>query len=335
MQKKWIALLCALMLLGAGTLAAHALDVPHKLKVTVTFNAMREFVTAVGGDKVEIITIVPDGMEPHGFEPKARDIAALSSAHILVYSGLGMEAWVDDVTKAANNPDLIVVDASQGADILYLEDAHGAEHGGEADHQGEEQAKEDNHSEEANRPGQDGPAETDSHNHGGIDPHLWLSLKGAAVQAGNIRDALVSADPANKDSYEQNYAAFAAQLDDLFTEYEAKFQTTTRKSFVTGHAAFGYLCRDFGLHQNSVEDVFAEGQPTAQQLAKLVAYSRDNNVTTIFSESMVSPQVSQTLANEIGAKVETIYTIASNENDLSYLERMRFNLETIYASLTD
>ena len=93
------------------------------------------------------------------------------------------------------------------------------------------------------------------------------------------------------------------------------------------------MCRDFGLTQNSVEDVFAEGEPSAQQLTELVKYCKSNSVTTVFSEEMVSPEVSETLAGEVGAKVETIYTVESAEDGKTYLERMEENLSKIYDSL--
>lgn len=268
-----------------------------KIKVSVTFNAMKEFVTAVGKDKVEVSTIIPDGTEPHDFEPKAQDLALLSTANILVYSGLGMEAWVDDAVKAANNTELITVEASKGIDAIENKD--------------QEEIEE----------------------HGQYDPHIWLSLKGAKIQVQNIKNALIQADPSNKDYYEANSKEFVSQLDNLFNEYNDKFQSVEKKSFVTGHAAFGYLCRDFGLEQNSVEDTFAEGEPSAQQLTELVDYCKKNNVNTIFAEEMASPDVSETLANEVGAKVETIYTIESNEDDLTYLDRMKSNLTKIYDSL--
>ena len=104
---------------------------------------------------------------------------------------------------------------------------------------------------------------------------------------------------------------------------------------MTGHAAFAYLCRDFGLQQKSVEDIFATGEPSPQQLAALVEFARAKNVKTIFAEKMVSPAVSQTLAAEIGAKVVAIYTMESAEEGKSYLERMHDNLEEIYQSLMD
>ena len=94
-----------------------------KIKVSVTFNAMKEFAEAVGKDKVEVSTIIPDGTEPHDFEPKAQDLAALSSADIFVYNGLGMETWVEDAVSAAKNDKLIVVEASKGAEPITNTDA--------------------------------------------------------------------------------------------------------------------------------------------------------------------------------------------------------------------
>ena len=262
----------------------------EKIPVSVTFNAMKEFVEAVGKDRVEVATIIPDGTEPHDFEPKAQDLAALSN-------GFGMEAWVDDAIKSANNSSLITVEASKGAEPIQNTE--------------EEEIEE----------------------HGQYDPHLWLSLKGAELEVKNIKEALVSADPSNKEFYETNCNDYVAQLEKLYTEYQGKFQSVKKKSFVTGHAAFGYLCRDFGLEQNSVEDVFAEGEPSAQQMTELLKYCKENQVTTIFAEEMASPEVSKTLADEVGAKVETIYTIEGGEDDKSYLERMEDNLSKIYNSL--
>lgn len=303
MLKRWAAMLLCLITVVSFSACGSNNDNKadnngeSKIKVSVTFDAMKEFVSAVGKDKVEISTIIPAGTEPHDFEPKAQDLAGLSTASVFVYSGLGMEAWTEEAIKAADNAKLIAVEASKGADAIKNTD----------------------------------PEEIEEH--GQYDPHIWLSLKGAELQVKNIKDALVNADPSNKDYYEKNCNDFISQLEKLYNEYNEKFQSANKKSFVTGHAAFGYLCRDFGLEQNSVEDTFAEGEPSAQQLTELVEYCRENKVTTIFAEEMASPDVSKTLANEVGAKVETIYTIESSEDDMTYLDRMTDNLSKIYDSL--
>lgn len=281
---------------GAGRQTAKQED--NRIKVSVTFNALREFAAAVGGDKVEITTIIPDGTEPHDFEPKARDLVALSSADVFVYNGLNMEPWAEDTAAAAGNGSLVAVDASKGAAPIRNTDPSAVQE------------------------------------HGEYDPHLWLSPSGAELEAKNIRDALIKARPADKDYFTKNCAAFVAQMKSLSAQYSGKFSALQNKDFVTGHAAFAYLCRDFGLRQNSVEDVFAEGEPSAKQLAELVDYCKKNRVKTVFVEEMVSPAVSQTLADSVGAKVKTIYTMESSEDGKTYLARMRENLGEIYDSLS-
>lgn len=268
-----------------------------KVKVVVTFNAMKEFAAAVGKDKVDIVTVIPDGTEPHDFEPKAKDMESLSNAKVFVYNGLGMETWVDETLQAVNNKNLIVVEASKDSKAI-----------------------ESTNSDEIKE-------------HGQYDPHLWMSLMGAENEARNIKDALIKADPSNKDYYEKNYTDFSKDLETLSNEYGLKFQEVTNKNFVTGHAAFAYLCRDYGLKQNSVEDTFAEGEPSAKKLKELTDYCKKNNIKTIFVEDMVSPKVSDTLAKEVGAKVQKIHTIESKEDGKDYIQCMRENLEMIYNSL--
>ena len=167
-----------------------------------------------------------------------------------------------------------------------------------------------------------------------IDPHSWLSLKEAEKQAENIKDTLVEIDEDNKAYYEENYDAFVGELESLYNEYKEKFDNLSTKDFVTGHAAFGYLCRDFGLQQKSVENLFAEGEPTPKQLEQLVTFCKENNIKTVFSESLASPKVSETLAKEVGAEVVPILTLESNEDDKSYIEAMKYNLEEIYKCLS-
>lgn len=268
------------------------------LSVSVSFNALYEFAEAVGKDKVTISTIIPPGTEPHDFEPKASDITLLNKAKVLVCNGLGMEPWADEVTKASQNKDLIIITASDGATFIENKDSDEIEE------------------------------------HGQYDPHLWLSLSGAIVEVQNIADGFSKADPENAAFYQSNAAAYIGELSSLLADYKEKFSTLEHKNFVTGHAAFHYFCNDFGLEQNSVENVFAEGEPSSKQLSDLIEYCKEKDVTTIFAENAANAAISETLANEIGASVKTIYTMERPEDDLTYLERMTANCKTIYDSLS-
>lgn len=275
---------------GASSSGAQADNAKEeKINVTVSIYPLKEYTEAIAGDKAEVKCMVPDNVEPHDYDPKAKDLAALTKSDIFVYNGLGMENWLDKVNEITSDEKIIKVDSSTGIETRKEEDA--------------------------------------------VDPHIWLSLKNAEIQSKNIKDALVQADAENKDYYEENYNKFVEQLEDLYNEYKPKFDGLQKKNFITGHAAFGYLCRDFGLTQKSVENLFGEGEPTPGQLQELVNFCKENNIKTVFSESLASPKVSETLANEVGAQVVPIFTLESKEDDKSYIEAMRYNLEQIYACL--
>lgn len=262
----------------------------NKIKVVVSFNAMRELTYAVGKDKVDIDTITPNGQEPHEYEPKVKDLVDLTDAKVFVYNGMDLEKWSSTAISSVNNKDLISVDASNGFK----------------------------------------PIKTSK---GAYDPHVWLSLKGAESETKNIMNALIKSDPKDKVYFEKNYLDFKTQLESLYNSYKIKYQNSPKKSFVTGHAAFNYLCRDFDIKQNSVEDVFADGEPSSQKLQELITYCKNNKVTTIFVEDLVSPKLTNTLASEVGATVTKIYTLESKEDNLDYLQSMKKNLNNIYKSL--
>ncbi len=301
-MRKWIVLaISALLAVGLLTACSPGKTAEEtsssKVKVAVTFDAMREFVQAVGKDKVEIVNMIPDGTEPHGFEPTIKTLKQLGTARLFVYNGLGMEPWVEKAVQTAGNKNLIVVEASKGIKPIPLTDT--------------EEIQE----------------------HGQYDPHSWLSLENAQIEVKNIADALAKADPDNADFYQANATEYTAQLQQVEEEYARKFQALPNKQFVTGHAAFAYLCRDMGLQQNSIESVFADGEPSTQQLVRLTEYCRQHHVKTIFVEDMVSPKTSQTLADEVGASVKQIHTMEASEGGASYLDRMKENLDEIYSSL--
>lgn len=294
MPKKIVALMfCTLVIFSAAACSNQKNVAGNKIKVSVSFNALYEFAKAVGKDKIEISTIIPDGTEPHDFEPKPRDLVSIASSDVFVYNGLNMESWAQKAIDAGGNSKIIAIDASKG--ITPIKDSSRASQ---------------------------------------YDPHAWIGIKEAEIEAENIKAGLIKADGKDKDYFEKNCDEFVSQLETLYNEYNPKFKAAKNKNFVTGHAAFAYFCRDFGLRQESVEDVFAEGEPSPQKLSSLVEYCRNNNVKTIFSESMVSPAVSKTLAGEVGAKVVPIYTFESKENNKSYVERMKADLTEISGSLS-
>ena len=287
----------ALAFSGCGSQTPAKQDTTEKIKVVASFDAMKEITQAIGGNKVDVTTIIPEGMEPHDYELKTSDVQKLQEAKLFVYNGLGMEAWADKAIQTASADNLMSVALAEHVQPIELTD----------------------------------PEEIEEH--GAYDPHAWLGLTSAKEEASAVKDALIKISPEDKEYFEKNYMAFADEIDKMQEEYMKKVANATRKEIVTGHAAFGYLCRDLGISQESVEDVFASGEPSAQKLAELTDFCKAHNVKVIFTEDLVSPAVSETLAKEAGAKAEAIHTIESAEDGMTYLARMKDNLNKIAEAL--
>ena len=281
----------------------------RRLSIAVTFDAMEELTKAVVKDLADVSLIIPEGMEPHEAEPTAQNLIFLTNADVLIYNGFGMEFYLEKVLKAVNNKNLVLVEASKGVKPIEID---------YDDHDDDEHDFHHHH---------------DGHHHGNIDPHAWLSLQATRIMVKNIESALSKLDKKNAKTYAKNANFYIKELDKLYAEYVKKFKSLKNKTLVTSHAAFAYLCRDFGLVQNSITDVFAEGEPNAKQLVKLVEYCKKHKVKTIFSEEIANQTLAQTLSNEVGGKVVKIYTIETKEDELPYLMRMKENLKRIYENL--
>lgn len=287
--KASMVLLLPIMLIGCGSEENKSSKESGKVEVTASISPIKEFTELIGGDKIEVTSLVPDNAEPHDIDLKPRDFEKLTKSKLFIYNGLGMEDWLDEVKEQISEDKIKYVDTSENGNVIKTD--------------------------------------------GKIDPHQWLSLKEAINQCNNIKLALSEVDPNNKDYYEENYEKVKNDFEELYNEYLPKFQSLEHKNFVTSHEAFGYLCRDFGLKQQALNDLFGEGELTAKKIEDLVKYCDDNGVNTIFSEEEDSQKEAQTLANEINGEVKPLYTLETKVEGKSYLEVMKINLEEIYESM--
>lgn len=262
-----------------------------KVNVVTSFYGMKALVEEIGGEKVNMYNITPEGSEPHDFEPKAKDIKLIEEGDIFVYNGAEMEHWVEKTLKAISNKNLVVVEASKDVEIIKNEE-------------------------------------------GKQDPHTWLGLSSSKIEANNIKNALIEKDANNKEYYEKNYNEFIKKIEVIEKEYGEKYKALKNKDFITGHETFGYLCKDLGIVQKSIEGLFAEGEPSPKQMEELIKYCKENNVKVIFVEDLISPELSDTLAREIGGSTIKIYTLHSTEDNKSFSEVLRYNVETIYEVLS-
>lgn len=352
----------------------------EKLKVKTSFYPMYEFTRQVAGDLAEVENLVPAGVEPHDWEPSPQDMAAITDADVFVYNGAGMESWAEQVLDSAAGQHVLVIEASKGLEIMegtpHSHDHEGDDHaheeeghdhdeadhaheGEEAhsheeadhDHEGEEHAHDEAdhaHEEEAHdhdeadhaHEGEEAHSHDHDHDHGGLDPHVWLSPAMAIQQVRNIEKGLSEAAPEHKEAFKANADAYVAQLEALDKEFQEGLKDSFRKDFITQHAAFGYLAKQYGLTQVPIAGLSPEQEPSAAQMAEIIEFAKEHNVKTIFFETLVSSKVADTIAAELGAKSAVLNPIEGlTEEDiaggLDYLGLMRQNLEALKAALNE
>jgi len=170
------------------------------------------------------------------------------------------------------------------------------------------------------------------------DPHVWLNPINAKKEMENIKNALVNADPANKNYYENNYEKYLKEFDLLDKEYKDMVSKITKKDIVVAHEAFGYLCNAYGLNQVAIEGLNAESEPSPGRMAEIVDFVKKNKVKYIFFEELVSPKVAQVIAKESGAKTSVLNPLEGlMEEDINqgkeYFSVMRDNLSALREAL--
>lgn len=324
-------------------------DSGTRLKIAVSFYPMYEFTKHVAVDLADVVTLVPAGMEPHDWEPTPQDMKQIEESNVLVYNGAGMESWLDKVAESVNKDKVILVEASSGIEIMQgEEEAHHHEHAEGDEHAGKEHGQEhaegDEHSgeESGHDHAEDAQhdAEEHGHDHGGLDPHVWLAPALAIKEVRTIQTALEQVDPEHKDTYKLNADQYVAQLEGLDKAFRDGLAKTKRKDFVTQHAAFSYLAKEYGLTQVPIAGLSPEEEPSAKKMAEIVKFAKDNNVKTIFFETLVSSKISDTIAKEAGAKTAVLNPIEGltdedKANHLDYIGIMKKNLEALKLALNE
>ncbi len=288
-----------------------------QISVVTSFYPLYYLASEIGGSHVAAINLVATGIEPHDWTPKSRDLDTASKAQLFLYHGAGLEGWVDGFLKGLSKDSTVVTkEISNGIALIEgSEEEHADEHEHEDEHGQEEE-----------------------HDHGGLDPHTWVSPKSALKLAENVKNSLIEVDSANQADYEQNYTELVAKLEAIDADYTAKLAQTTNKNIVTSHQAFGYLARDYGLKQLSIMGLSPDAEPRAQDMLEIAKFIKANGVKYIFFEELVSDQLAKTLADE--ADVDTMVlnpleglTPDQEKSGETYVTLMERNLQNLVQAL--
>jgi len=305
MPKTKIAILALIAILAA--LRAAPAPAADKLVVAVGVAPLAYLAEQVGGDRLQVETLVGPGQSPHTFEPTARQMVRLGQAKMLFIIDLPFERVLAPKV-AANNPGLRVIDLRQGLPTRHFGPAE-AHHHDDAEHHDHDAAEHHHHDHDAEP-----------------DLHVWMSPRLASQMAAAMAQAFSAADPAGRDVYQANLAALQKRLADLDQAIARALAPLRGRQVFVFHPAFGYLLDDHGLRQVAIE--FEGKSPGPKRLAQLIDLAKRQRVRVIFVQPQFSDASAKALAEAIDGAVLPLDPLAHD-----YEANLRAMAESIAQAL--
>ncbi|MCE2468770.1 MAG: zinc ABC transporter substrate-binding protein [Caldilineaceae bacterium] len=325
------------------------------LRIVTTSNIVADWARQIGGEHVEVTTLLPTGGDPHTFQPGAQDVARVADADLVLMVGMGLEVgWLDQLLEQARADQAIVIEMEQFIDPLpWLPmegagDVHGDEEMHEDDHGHDDDADEDHadgHDDDTDEDHEDseGHAADDHHEHGSEDPHFWFDPLRVRAAVTGLAQVMGTVDPEHAATYADRAARYGLELDELhawITE-QVSMLPPEHRVLVTSHDSFQYFAQLYGFEVvgTIIPSVGTEMEVGAGMLAQLVDTIRDRGVNAIFTETTVmTDKLAAGIAQEAGvAVVVQLYTGSLGGPDSgaeTYLDMMRHNVDTIVQALS-
>lgn len=315
-----------------------------KLSIYTTVYPLQYFTERIGGDLVNVKSIYPNGADEHSYEPSQKDMINLADSDLFFYIGLGLEGFVSKAEKALKNENVTLVATAEHITFEeHAEDEHAHEETteGHAEETEEEHAHEETTEEHAKETEEEhAHEEEDGHNHGDVDPHVWLDPIYSISLAEEIKEQLLEKLPNNKEQIEENFAALEEELQQLNEDFTEVTSTAKHKEFLVSHAAFGYWSERYGLEQISVSGLASTNEPTQKELENIIAEAEEHDLHYIFFEQNVSSKLTEIVQKEIGAEPLTLHNLSTlTDTDVkeerTYFTIMKDNIKALQTALNE
>lgn len=302
-------------LLGTALRPAAAADRP--LRVVASFSILADLAAQVAGPVAEVSALVGPDADAHVFQPSPADVRRLAQADLVIVNGLGFEGWMTRLIGSAGYRGPVLT-CSDGLKPRAAPVEAGQDHAGHADAHGR------------------GAAQGGG---GAPDPHAWQDIANARHYVARIRDALVTARPAQAELLRRRAAAYDAELAALDRRIRADFATLApqQRRVVSSHDAFGYFAAAYGLEFLAAQSWNTDSEPSAADIARLIRQIRRQQIRAVFVENVSDARMVQRIARETGAVVGgTLHSDALSAPGGvadSYLKIMSHNAATLLAGL--
>ncbi|MGP1484341.1 metal ABC transporter substrate-binding protein [Actinomyces naeslundii] len=318
--------------------APHTIAPGKTLTVSTSFYPIQYLAEAIGGPLVKVSTVTPSNVEPHDFELSGKETAELSKADLIAYVP-GFQPSLDKAVKEVGSGPT-VVDLSKPANLVHHE-------GVEEEHEHSEEASDGaTDAASAVATAQSTEAGHDDHGHaehshaeggedhdGDLDPHFWLDPQRMIKVAETLESSFAQVDPANANDYKAGLDKLKTALTNLDTQYTKSLSSCQHNTFITSHAAFGYLADRYKLTQASISGIDPETEPSPAEMANIKSVVQSTGVKTIFTEELVSDAPAKAIAAETGAETSVLSPLESKPERGDYTDAMTSNLERLKGAL--
>jgi len=278
MKKKRVAIVIIILLISTivlGYLAQQknsSKTESGKIGVVVSLGPEVEWVKAVGGSKVDVTLMVPEGSDPHTYEPLPNQLSQVSNAQIYVMMGSSVEFennYIDKIRESS--PNMLVINASEGVNLIP------------------------------------NSAENESET---LDPHVWADPKNAKLMVNNVYNGLVAVDPTDKEYFKNNRDSYLQKLDELDKNTTKLLKDKNNTYILVLHPAFGYMAKDYNITE--IGAMINDEEPSPQRIAMMIDTAKKYNITTVYSEPQYDPKFMQSIATQIGGNVVTVNDLDEN-----------------------
>ncbi|WP_019850613.1 metal ABC transporter substrate-binding protein [Desulfitobacterium sp. PCE1] len=315
-----IILAVSLALFITGCTAEKPVSTMNQKVVITSISPLADLIRNVGGDSIQVISLVPTGSDPHTYEPTPDAVRQVAMGKLFFANGVGQEAYLEKLIANSQNKDLRTVILSDGLEILGNE------------------GHKDNHDEEAEHHEDEAHIEGNGHDHSQGNPHLWLDVKNAQHYVECIRDALIEAYPQDQELFKANAENYLQELEALDQWIAKEIQTIPpeNRNLIVYHDAWRYYTERYGLTVLRPVVRGDESEPSAKDYAQLIELIKEYKIKAIFGEVGFNTKLIIQLAQEAGIKmVDDLYndTLGVTPETDSYIEIMKHNTKAIVSAL--
>lgn len=288
---------CALVFMFSGSLYA------APMPVVSSFSILGDVTQQIGGERVEVVNLVGADTDAHAYQLTSGDVKKIAGAKLVLLNGLGLEKA--DVLRAVKQSKVPYVEVTQGIKPLKDESEHHHGH-----HHGHD------------------------HDHGEFDPHVWHDPSLMQAYVANVAKALIQADPAGAKYYNERFKKYSAQLVQLDHDARTQFEAipVAKRKILTGHDAFNYLGKRYGITFLAPQGVSTEAEPSAKEVAAIIRQIKQQGIRAVFTENIKDGRMVQRIAQEAGVKVGgKLYSDALSKGApaATYADLFRYNVRTM------